>query len=188
VVLRIPATPTRLPQRDSHPLWSTVPGRWCRQVDAPAGPPTPPTLARARFGLLPVRSPLLRESRLISLVGLLRCFSSPTALHCPMDSDSGLQPSRWRGCPIRILKAHRLCAAPLERFAGLRVLLRTSAPRHPPRTLSSLSLAQRGANDGDVCRGFSSFSSIRCPLASEAACLPAGCVHAASSLQPPRQN
>ena len=29
-------------------------------------------------------------------------------------------------------------AAPLERFAGLRVLLRLQAPRHPPRTLSSL--------------------------------------------------
>src|ERR1700694_4725921 len=42
------------------------------------------------------------------------------------------------GCPIRILRAHRLYAAPPERFAGLRVLLRHSAPRHPPRTLCSL--------------------------------------------------
>ena len=42
------------------------------------------------------------------------------------------------GCPIRILRAHRLYAAPPERFAGLRVLLRLSAPRHPPRTLCSL--------------------------------------------------
>src|SRR6516165_7189871 len=42
------------------------------------------------------------------------------------------------GCPIRILKAHRLDAAPLERFVGLHVLLRPDAPRHPPRTLSRL--------------------------------------------------
>jgi hypothetical protein len=43
------------------------------------------------------------------------------------------------GCPIRILKAHRLDAAPLERFVGLHVLLRPDAPRHPPRTLPRLS-------------------------------------------------
>ncbi len=55
-----------------------------------------------------------------------------------MCSPTGLQPSCWRGCPIRTLRAQRLHAAPPERFAGLRVLLRPSAPRHPPRTLSSL--------------------------------------------------
>jgi hypothetical protein len=42
------------------------------------------------------------------------------------------------GCPIRILKAHRLDAAPLERFVGLHVLHRPDAPRHPPRTLPRL--------------------------------------------------
>src|SRR5207237_7495216 len=62
--------------------------------------------------------------------------------HCPpslpMCSAGGLQTSLWRGCPIRNLRVHRLHAAPPERFAGLRVLHRPSAPRHPPRTLSSL--------------------------------------------------
>jgi hypothetical protein len=62
--------------------------------------------------------------------------------HCPpslpMCSAGGRQTSLWRGCPIRNLRAHRLHAAPPERFAGLRVLLRPSAPRHPPRTLCSL--------------------------------------------------
>src|SRR5437660_12238020 len=56
-----------------------------------------------------------------------------------MHSVTGLRPSLWRGCPIRILRAHRSHAAPPERFAGLRVLHRPSAPRHPPRTLSRLS-------------------------------------------------
>src|SRR5215469_15069909 len=55
-----------------------------------------------------------------------------------MCSGEGIQTSLWTGCPIRILKAHRSYAAPLERFAGLRVLLRPHAPRHPPRTLSRL--------------------------------------------------
>ena len=51
-----------------------------KQCDA--GPTTPTSLARAWFGLVPVRSPLLRESRLISCRWLLRCFSSPLACPC----------------------------------------------------------------------------------------------------------
>ena len=50
----------------------------------------------------------------------------------------GIQTSLWMGCPIRIREVLRLCAAPLTRFAGLRVLLRPSAPGHPPRTLHCL--------------------------------------------------
>jgi hypothetical protein len=57
-----------------------------------------------------------------------------------MCSAQGLQTSLWRGCPIRNLRAHRLDAAPPERFAGLRVLHRPDAPRHPPRTLARLLL------------------------------------------------
>src|SRR3984893_12107515 len=102
--------------------------------------PTSPTLPQGDwFGLFPVRSPLLRESRLISLRRATEMFQfthAPPSL--PMGSAGGLQTSLWRGCPIRILRAHRLHAAPPERFAGLRVLLRSSAPRHPPRTLQSL--------------------------------------------------
>ena len=37
-------------------------------------------LPKRRFGLFPVRSPLLRESHLISFPWLLRCFSSPSVL------------------------------------------------------------------------------------------------------------
>src|SRR5947209_11125052 len=58
----------------------------------------------------------------------------------PMCSAGGVQTSLWTGCPIRNLRAHRLHAAPPERFAGLRVLHRPSVPRHPPRTLCSLFL------------------------------------------------
>ena len=54
---------------------------------APAGPTTPLRKAaalRARFGLFPVRSPLLGESFLF--LGVLRCFSSPGSLYRPMCS------------------------------------------------------------------------------------------------------
>jgi hypothetical protein len=133
-----PIAPKR-PRRDSHPLWWRVPtplsvsGRLC------AGPTTPPRSKKGWFGLVPVRSPLLRESRLISSRRATEMFQFarfPPSL--PMCSAGGIQTSLWMGCPIRILRAHRLHAAPPERFAGLRVLLRHSAPRHPPRTLCSL--------------------------------------------------
>ena len=40
-------------------------------------------LPQQRFGLLPVRSPLLRESFFyFLLLGVLRCFSSPGSPHC----------------------------------------------------------------------------------------------------------
>src|SRR5579872_1797061 len=56
-----------------------------------------------------------------------------------MHSTRGIQTSLWMGCPIRNLRAHRSHAAPPERFAGLRVLHRPSAPGHPPRTRLRLS-------------------------------------------------
>ena len=46
-------------------------------------------LTSNRFGLLPVRSPLLRQSLIWFLfLGLLRCFSSPGLLYCPIYSDN----------------------------------------------------------------------------------------------------
>ena len=91
------------------------------------------------FGLFPPRSPLLRESRLISLRRATEMFQFA---HCPssclLHSAGDIQTSLWMGCPIRNLRARRSHAAPPERFAGLRVLHRPSAPRHPPRTLSRL--------------------------------------------------
>src|SRR5207244_10687892 len=98
-----------------------------------------PSRKTHRFGLVPPRSPLLRESRLISLRRATEMFQFA---HCPPPclwySAGGVQTSLWTGCPIRNLRAHRSHAAPPERFAGLRVLPRPSAPRHPPRTLSLL--------------------------------------------------
>ena len=127
------------PLRDFHPLRSRFPTRWSGRKSVSARPTTPPDPTIRWFGLLPVRSPLLRESRLISFRRATKMFQFahfPPSL--PMCSAGGLQTSLWRSCLIRIREDHRLHAAPLTRFAGLRVLLRSSVPRHPPRTLCSL--------------------------------------------------
>ncbi len=70
-----------------------------------------PAIRRLRFGLIPVRSPLLRESRLISFPLLLRCFSSQSILDMPMNS--AYRTPYGVGFPIRkpsgqsLLAAHR---------------------------------------------------------------------------------
>ncbi len=133
-----PALPC-VPLRDSHPLWSRLPTCSCGKALPSAGPTTPVLREKGWFGLLPFRSPLLRESRLISFRRATEMFQftrCPPSL--PMCSAGGLQTSLWRGCPIRNLRVHSLDAAPPERFVGLHVLLRPFAPRHPPRTLSRL--------------------------------------------------
>ena len=145
VVLRYPTRARNsLSLRDSHPLrwrFPTPSGR--PRSHFPVGPYNPMLSRRkAWFGLVPPRSPLLRESRLISFRRATEMFQFA---HCPppclFHSAGGVQTSLWTGCPIRILRALRSHAAPPERFAGLRVLHRPSAPRHPPRPLSRLSLS-----------------------------------------------
>ncbi len=129
------------PLLDFHRLRSGIPAPSGGSCCSASGPTTPMFPKKHRFGLLPFRSPLLRESRLISLRRATEMFQFA---HCPpsayLTSADGDQTSLWPGCPIRTLRAHRSHAAPPERFAGLRVLLRPSAPRHPPRTLSTLFL------------------------------------------------
>jgi hypothetical protein len=88
--------------RGCYPLWPTVPGRSARQPAAAAGlqprpsdsrNPGPATLAGlppARFGLCPVRSPLLRASRLISCPRGTEMFQFPRCAPAPpMDSGEG---------------------------------------------------------------------------------------------------
>ena len=75
-LLRIPLVQVNLRLRDSHALWSSFPegSAWWPFLNAVLQPfgSTPP-----KFGLFPVRSPLLRESFVYFLfLRLLRCFSS----------------------------------------------------------------------------------------------------------------
>ena len=77
-LLRMPLGPIMLRVRDFHPLWSDFPDRSSHTLDTtswsynPAG-----ALPHLRFGLFPVRSPLLGESLFCFLfLQVLRCFSS----------------------------------------------------------------------------------------------------------------
>ena len=101
-------------------------------------PATPVPIARPWFRLLPVRSPLLRESRLISFPRPTEMFQfgrcPPPGLWIQPDGD---WPFRQPGCPIRRSPDRRLLAAP-RLFAAFHVLHRHLAPRHPPCALSSL--------------------------------------------------
>ena len=84
------------------------------------------------FGLLPVRSPLLRESHLMSVPVLLRWFTSHSIAPVPYVfrysgnsiSTIGLLHSEIRGLTV-MCTLSRLIAA-------YHVLHRLSAPRHPP--------------------------------------------------------
>ena len=120
-------------------------------------------MARTRFRLLRVRSPLLAECLFLRV---LRCFSSPGALHlvyvfnqgCSRITSSGLLHSETVGSSF--------ASNSPTLIAGSRVLLRHLVPRHPPWTLSSLprlhpllSPLKRGPGSLSLARGIQSFAS-----------------------------
>jgi hypothetical protein len=102
------------------------------------GKATPAGLAPYRFGLFRVRSPLLTESLLFSLPG------GTEMVHFPPFASTELciHPAMTGYCPAGLPHSETpgskpVCGSP-RLFAAYRVLLRLSAPRHPPCTLSSL--------------------------------------------------
>ena len=86
-----------------------------------------------RFGLFPVRSPLLRESLSCFLfLGVLRCFSSPglppyICVRIAVLQTAGLSHSEIPGSMV-------ICTYP-ELIAAYHVLPRLREPRHPPCAL-----------------------------------------------------
>ena len=126
-----PSSSVRLRPRFVHsvPGWPPRPGGPSNPERASAGQPCP----HARFGLLPFRSPLLRESSLF--LGVLRCFTSPGAHPPPMHSAAGAWASPQAGCPIRTPPDLRLPATPRGVSPLGRVLPRPQPPRHPPCAL-----------------------------------------------------
>src|SRR5581483_295911 len=75
-------------------------------------PATAAALARTRFGLLRVRSPLLAESRLISVPRGTKMFQFPRFPSEPDHSDPDAGASPPAGCPIRVSAALRPLTAP----------------------------------------------------------------------------
>ena len=108
-----------------------------------SGPTTPnwqrhQALPPARFRLIPFRSPLLRESLLLSFPPGTEMFQFPGfALHAYGFS---MQYGRSRGFPHSDTSGSELVCQLPEDFAGYRVLHRLLPPRHPPRTLIRLTI------------------------------------------------
>ena len=93
---------------------------------------------RSRFGLLPVRSPLLGESRLMSsppATWMFRFAGLASRGLCVRPRDARIAPGGLSHSDSRGSRA--LCASP-RIFAACRVLHRRRMPRHPPCALSRL--------------------------------------------------
>ena len=112
--------------RGYHPLWPDFPDRSARHRRLIV------------TGLLRVRSPLLAESRLISVPPGTEMFQFPGfALQAYVFS---MQYGRSRGFPHSDTSGSELVCQLPEDFAGYRVLHRLLPPRHPPRTLIRLTI------------------------------------------------
>ncbi len=133
--------------RGCHPLWRHFPESSARLVldDFPAcavlRPTTPREPKPSRFGLFRVRSPLLTESLICFLfLRVLRWFTSPGSLR-PAYVFSGRSSGMTRkGLPHSEIPGSKpVCGSP-GLIAACHVLHRLCAPRHPPSTLSSLTI------------------------------------------------
>ena len=99
----------------------------------------------SRFGLIPFRSPLLRESRLLFSPGGTKMFqfapSAPASTSPRLAAgayDACDCASAQPGCPIRTPPDRRLFGGSPRLIAAYHVLHRVSAPGHPPYTLGGL--------------------------------------------------
>ncbi len=94
-----------------------------------------------RFGLVRVRSPLLAESRLISLPAGTEMFHFPAFPHITYGFSHvywGMSPS---GLPHSEIPGSKPACGSPRLIAACHVLHRLPAPRHPPCALSSLTLS-----------------------------------------------
>jgi hypothetical protein len=121
----------------------SLPGQQLR-LDGPATPVTQRLLAitRNRFGLFPFRSPLLRESRLLSLPAGTEMFHFPALPPPALCVQAGVTGNYARsGFPIRKSPDQCLVADFPGLIAGSNVLLRLLVPRHPPCALIILTVS-----------------------------------------------
>jgi|YNPNPStandDraft_1061719.scaffolds.fasta_scaffold147948_1 hypothetical protein len=133
-------------------LWRNFPERFsselicsllCPSVAGPGcshdpGMTTATALASYRFRLFPFRSPLLRESRLISPLRGTKMFQFPRFPSRRYGFPPGWPPFSAAGLPHSgIVGSTVACTSPTLIVAGY-ALLRQPVPRHPPHALSSL--------------------------------------------------
>jgi hypothetical protein len=129
--------------RGCHPLWLPFPEHSTSNTHLVGYLRFPTTVSRpqvknalmltmTRFRLVPVRSPLLGESRLISFPPATEMFQFTGF---PTITGQQVIPARlpdsdiWGSMPV---------SGYSQLFAAVHVLLRLSMPRHSPRALSSL--------------------------------------------------
>ena len=110
----------------------------CRHDSAALLPPT--RQRRMRFGLLPFRSPLLRElcrkATCFLFLGVLRCFTSPGTLRAVLTTER-YSLAEWVS-PFGNLRFIG-CVSPRRSLSQTsRVLHRHVYPRHPPDALTIL--------------------------------------------------
>jgi hypothetical protein len=124
----------------THAISYSLPGQQLR-LDGPATPNTQRLLAmtRARFGLFPFRSPLLRESRLLYFPVGTEMFHFPTFPPPALCVQAGaMGHDAQSGFPIRKSPDQSLVADSPGLIAGSYVLLRLLVPRHSPCALINL--------------------------------------------------
>ena len=140
--------------QDCHLLWLPFPGYSARPVfcnsSAPShrnqvGPHDPAYTTHAsltcmRFRLFPVRSPLLRESRLLSSPPGTKMVHFPGFASTPYVFRCGYPDFIEVGFPIRKSPGQSLFSGLPRLIAASHVLHRLSAPRHPPYALSNLTI------------------------------------------------
>ena len=118
----------------------------CRSADRRGSPTTPtmqrlPAVPHDRFSLFRFRSPLLTESRLLSLPVGTEMFHFPTFPLPALYIQAGVSRSYCyadRGFPIRIPSDQSSLISSPRLIADCYVLLRLQLPRHPPFALQNL--------------------------------------------------
>ena len=129
--------------RGCHTLWPDFPVRSAmNRLSYSTGHPHAALQPRSRrFGLLPVRSPLLGESLLISFPGLLRWFTSSGVAPVPYFIQAfRVAGSLPPGYPIRLSAPLTDMCSSTQLFAAYHGLPRLTAPRHPPWTYIRLTI------------------------------------------------
>src|SRR5574340_956841 len=95
---------------------------------------------KAGFGLFRVRSPLLTESRLLSLPPGTEMVHFPGLARARLWIQRAVVRFYRTGFPHSEIPGSKGASPSPRLIAGSRVLLRRLAPRHPPYALSSLTI------------------------------------------------
>ena len=149
-LLRIPLGPISLRLPDYHRLWLNFPEHSTHDQDTTSWSYYPSgALPHLRFGLFPVRSPLLGESLLFSLPLGTKMFQFPrfASAHCVRIT--GLQPAGLSHSEIPGSKD--ICSYP-GLIAACHVLHRLREPRHPPDALTYFRLEPNSLACGELSK------------------------------------